>query len=249
MAHVKGTVVGLPSGKCGDIVYRIRYGESFMYKACKDFHKSESDASKAIRERMTAMSEFGAIVRSIPELYFIWKKSNVKAKAAYHKIQKFNAKRFDRKRPTTNNRIVPDFGFLCPVNEIDFDRNGINMNIEIDSLPEIDHLIKKFIAIYVVCVYEPVRAEAKYFNLFAFCKDLGLCSTKVPLEINRPFDDELSQLVSGYKKGIIYFEMIPVDEFGKPLLYSDSYSKEFELEAIELKADEQEIENVLDFVI
>jgi hypothetical protein len=233
MAKLKGTVVGLPSGKCGDIVYRIRYGEPFMYKACQDFHKSESDASKAIRERMRVMSEFGSIVRSIPELYTIWKKSKVKAKAAYHKIQKFNAKVFDRKRPTIKNRIVPDFGFLCPVSEIEFDRSGIYIKTEIDKLPEIDQLIKKFIAINVVCVYEPISAEAKYFNLFAVSKDLGLCLTGVPLEINFLFEEEISQLVSGYKKGIIYFELIPMDETGNPLMYSDDYSHEFELGVME----------------
>jgi len=227
MARIHGAVVGSPSGKCGDIVYKIRYGEPFMYKACMDFHKSESDASKAIRERMTAMSEFGAIVKSIPELYLIWKKSPVKAKAVYHKIQKFNAKRFDRKRPTTSNRIVPDFGFKCPVSEIVFDKSGIYMTTEIDNLPDEYPLINKFIAVTVVCVYEPISREMKYFNLFALRKDLGLCSTKVPLEINFPFEEELSQLVSGYKKGIIYFEIIPVDDLGRPLTYSDSYIKEF----------------------
>jgi hypothetical protein len=244
MARIHGAVVGSPSGKCGDKVYRIRYGEPFMYKACTDFHKSESDASKAIRERMTVMSEFGAIVRSIPELYLIWKKSSVKAKAVYHKIQKFNAKRFDRKRPTISNRIVPDFGFKCPVSKIEFDRSSIDLTAEIGDLSEKFPLINKFKAICVVCVYEPISTEMKYFNLFALSKDLGLCSMNVPVEINFPFEEELSQLVSGYKKGIIYFEIVAVDELGRPLTYSDSFIKEFELEGVECKE-----ETVMDFVI
>jgi hypothetical protein len=233
MASLKGPVVGLPSGKCGDIVYRIRYGESFMYKACQDFHKSESDASRAIRERMLVMAEFGSIVRSIPELYTIWKKSKVKAKAAYHKIQKFNAKIFDRKKPTINNRIVPDFGFLSPVSEIEFDSLGLYIKTETDKLSETQHLIKKFIAINVICVYEPISSEKKYFELFALRKDLGLCLTAVPLEINFQFEEEISQLVSGYKKGIVYFELVPVDESGNPLIYSEYYSHEFDLEKAE----------------
>ena len=235
MARVKGVVVGLPSGKCGDIVYRIRYGQTFMYKASKDFHKSESDASRAIRERMIVMAEFGSIVRSIPELYIIWKKSKVKAKAAYHKIQKFNAPVFDRKRPTTKNRIVPDHGFLSPVREIEFDSTGIYIKTEIDKLPEIYHLIKKFIAISVVCVYEPISPEMKYFELFALRKDLGLCLTEVPIEIDFQFEEEISQLVSGYDRGIIYFVIAAVDESGEPIGYSDFYSCETELKkAIEV---------------
>ena len=230
MARLKGTVVGLPSGKCGDIVYRIRYGVPFMYKACKDFHKSESEESKAGREKMTPMSEFGSIVRSIPELYIIWKKSKVKAKAAYHKIEKFNAKAFDRKRPTTENKIVPDFGFKCPINQIEFDREGIYIRTEIGDFGETYNLISTFTAINVVCVYEPISAEAKYFELFAVRKDVGLCQPGEPIEIKFEFEEETKELVSGYKKGIIYFELIALDKSGNPIVYSDDYCKEFELE-------------------
>jgi hypothetical protein len=233
MARLHGEVVGLPSGKCGDVVYRIRYGETFMYKACQEFHKSESYASKAIRERMKVMAEFGAIVRSIPELYLIWKKSKVKAKAAYHKIQKFNAKQFDRRRPTTNNQLVPDHGFYSKVSEIEIDSGGICMKTKIDDISEQYPEINKFIAILVVCVYEPIIEGTKYFDLFALRKDLGLCSMGVTLELNFQFEEEINRLVSGYSKGIVYFEMIPVDEFGTPLAFSDAYSKEFELEGVE----------------
>ncbi len=243
MARVKGIVVGLPTGKCGDIVYKIRYGQSFMYKACQDFHKSESDASKAIRERMKVMSEFGSIVRSVPELYLIWKEADVKAKAAYHKIQKLNAKLFERNRPTTINKIVPDHGFESPVSAIEFTSSGISIKTEMDKYEEIDKLIRKFVAVNVVCVYEPVNPEMKYFQMFAVRKDLGLCLTKVVLEIDFLFEEEIKQLVAGYKKGIVYFEIIPVDELGKPLSFSDYYAHEFELGEVE-----EEKENVLESV-
>jgi hypothetical protein len=69
--------------------------------------------------------------------------------------------------------------------------------------------------------------------LFALRKDVGLCLPGEPIEIRFEFENEISQLVSEYKKGIIYFELIPIDKSGNPLAYSNYYSLEFELEVTE----------------
>jgi len=74
MAILRRQVLGDPSGRIGGINNRIVGDKVIQAQACTNFHKSESEASVAIRNRMTPMVAFAKAVISFPELKAFWKK-------------------------------------------------------------------------------------------------------------------------------------------------------------------------------
>jgi hypothetical protein len=134
MGIANESVVGEVLGKVGGHTLRKRYDKTVVSENCKDFHKSESDASKALRDKMDPMCCFARNVMAFPELKEIWKNTtNIKAKAPFYEIEKLNWRLLNSLRPTINNKIIPGNGFQCPVNSLAFDHTGIRMEIRPES--------------------------------------------------------------------------------------------------------------------
>jgi hypothetical protein len=230
MGIANESVVGEISGKVGGHTLRKRYDKTVVSENCKEFHKSESEASKAVRNKIDPMCSFARNVNAFPELKEIWKNTtNVKAKAPFYKIERFNGHLMNPLRPTINNRIVPGSGFQCPVNSLAFDHTGIRMEIRPASPnPEIIPFIKYYSALFIMCLYEPVDTGVKYYMMQRSRTELTDCEPGKAAMIEIPFNEEQGKAVKAYKKWILYFVLVVRDDEGRVLGHSMEFNSERE---------------------
>jgi hypothetical protein len=230
MGVANESALGEVSGKVGGHTLRKRYKKTIVYENCHDFHKSETEASKAVRNKMDPMVSFARNVKAFPELEEIWRRAtNVKGKAPFYKIEKLNWHLLNPTRPTINNRIIPGTGFQCQVNSIKFDHSGIRMEIRPESFDKhIIPLIKYYSALFVICLYDPVDTGAKYFTIQRSRAELTDCEPEKLSMIDIPFNEEQGKVVEAYKKWILYFVLIIKDAEGRVLGNSEGFNCEFE---------------------
>lgn len=235
MGMLRYRTLGDPTGRTGNVIARIRNDNVVTYARPEHFNKSESEASEAVRKRMKPMSQFAANICTVPELKFFWEREQVVgAKAAFHKVEKVNAKKFDPRRPTTENIIVPGGRSGCKLDSAAIHKEGIRVAICI-SIPHLKDisLVKKYKLLFIVCFYDPVNKKAAYFSFrnikteFAEWTMEEAENSKV-LDINLQFTEEEKKVFFLYKKSILYYTFITADGNGNLVDCSKSDNREFE---------------------
>jgi hypothetical protein len=218
------------SGRLGNIIFRQRNGKTVAYRVPGKIKKSESEASVAVRKKLTPMSQFAANICSLPELKFLWEfKKDIKAKSAYHKIEKYNARLFDSLRPTIRNRIVPE-GFGCNLDSIILNKDELRAEISFSRRAFAkEEEIKKFLIIFVICFYDPIDKKDVYFTFYNIYKQVTDWSPGTPLETEYQFIEDQGEIFSCYRKSILYYTVFTIDGEGCYLEHSSSKSREIEI--------------------
>jgi hypothetical protein len=231
MAVLRNQVLGDPSGKLENVVSKICGPKVVLAKACKNFHKSESEASVAIRNRMIPMAAFAKAVISFPELKVFWKKDKSKyGRTSFNEVQKYNAKYLDPLRPTLKNRLVDEYGYEFNINP--FTLNSAGISLEISSIAwddKIFPLVNQISALFIVNLYDPLVSKNKQFQLFTSRVELVDIPFDQNIIIEIPFSEEVGNIVSSYKKGIVYFILMAKDKNLLVLAHSRNVSAEFDL--------------------
>jgi len=224
------SALGDVSGKVGRETRRERYGKTVVYRECQDFHKSESEASKANRNKFGMLGKFARTVKAFPELEAIWRSAkNIKAHAPINRIEQVNAKYMGPGRPTINSKIIPEKGFKCRVNSLAFDQTGIKMEIKPESLDEkVIPFIKYYSALFVIGLYDSEDKAREYCTMLGARSELEDCEPEKLTNIYIPFNEEEAKLISGYKEWILYFVLIIKNEEGEVLGNSVSFASEFD---------------------
>jgi hypothetical protein len=222
-------VMGDHTGKIGDLIYRLRNGKIVVYRAPVKIKKSNSKASKDIRKKLKPMSRFAAEVCSIPELKHIWSTAKqYKAKAAYHKVEQANKNNITPKRPTLNTMIVPDKGFKLNVNSAIANKNKVSIVITLGKeLVDYYEGLNAFMVIILLCFYDPLKKEDEYFDFCKIRTHLTKWEIDNPAEILFKFSKKEGEIFSKYKKAILYFTLLAIDQENYYLAHSLQWSNEF----------------------
>jgi hypothetical protein len=231
MAILKNQVLGDPSGKVGGIVNRIVGDKVVQAQACTNFHKSESEASVAIRNRMTPMVAFAKAVISFPELKAFWKKDKRKyGTSAFNEIQRYNAKYLDPFRPTLKNKLVDAGNFDCIIESFMFNSSGIQIEFLLNiSKVLLTTEIKHSSALFLTCLFDPIDSNEKYFKIITSRCELYDNPSDQNIKFGIPFDNELAGIVALYKKAIVYFVLVINDQINSVVNNSENIAAEFDL--------------------
>jgi hypothetical protein len=223
-------VMGDHTGKVGNLIYRRRNGKIVVYKVPEKIKKSESQASKDIRKKLKPMSQFASEVCSFPELKLIWESdTRYKAVAPYHKVEQANKNLVTPDRPTINCRIVPDFGFKLNVNSVEANKEKVSIVVTVEKeLVDYYKQLKGFIVIILLCFYDPLKKEEKYFDFQRIRLNLTEWEVDKPVEVLFDFSEKEGEIFSKYKKTILYYTLLAFDNENYFLAYSESMPKEFD---------------------
>jgi hypothetical protein len=231
MGRLKNTILGDVTGKVGNIVFRVKGKKSFLYASPKKVKVSQKQEAKEARSKFTPLSKFASFINSIPELKYFWKKADIVASSAYHKISKENYAAFLPNMPTVNNIITPGFRGFCggdPVTISNIDKSGIRIEAflklnEFIPLPEETSVI----ALAVICFYSPIKRWGEYFNLDKIIKDNAEIQIDELFEIRLPFTEELQNKYYSFRNSILYFTFITRDSNGQPIRFTMNHKSEF----------------------
>jgi hypothetical protein len=231
MGRLKNTILGNVTGKVGNIVFRVKGKKSYAYAKPQKVKVSQKQEAKEARSKFTPLSKFGSFINSIPELKYFWKKADIAAGSAYHKISKENYKAFLPTRPTVNNFITPGFRGFCggdPVTISNIDKSGIR----IEAFLKMNEYILRpeetsITALAVICFYSPIKRWGNYFNLDKIIFDNAEIQIDELFEIRLPFTEELQNKYYSYRNSILYFTFITKDKNGRPIRFTMNHKCEF----------------------
>jgi len=231
MGRLKNTILGDITGKVGNFVFRVKGKKSYLYERPKKVRVSQKQEAKEARSKFTPLSKFASFINSIPELKYFWKKTDIVASSAYHKISKENYAAFLYNRPTVNNRITTGFKGCAggdPVTLSEIDKSGIR----IEAFLRMEEFIPKkeeteVSAIAVICFYNPIKRWGKYFVFDKIIKDNIEIQIDELFEIRLPFTEELLKKYYSFRNSILYFTFITKDKTGNPIRFTLNHTCEF----------------------
>jgi hypothetical protein len=127
MADVNKKILGTFKGKIGDLVFRERNGKLFVFSKPKKYKKTKSIKLKNERNKFATVVQLANIIKNIPDLYLIWKNSELPGSNAYQRIIKNNLKLTNGTEISINNILFPPgLDFNINIKEIYQSKNKIN---------------------------------------------------------------------------------------------------------------------------
>ena len=165
MAEMKGGLLGKPSGKVGDMVYRIKNKKVLAYQLNKTYNKSYSDKALKNEDLFTKVSAFANFLNQSPLLKQIWVLSKTPGAYSNLKIYKYNHKSIKLWGISSDTRILPTNFTYKNKNVI---LNKSKLTLEFLS-PEENKLYKSqthdfsgpYTFIAVIYAIDPVNAESE----------------------------------------------------------------------------------------
>ncbi len=217
MAKLNKKIVGNPSGKVGDVVFRNLNGKTFAIPFKGSNKISNSPACVNNRKRFASAIAFSKLVNSFPDLNKIWRTSSLPGYTGFNKIMKINLPLFVNNLPTVHNVISPP-GFNIKIDNFSF----FPQLLSVDFTPS-KTFNKTFIVNIIIFLFEP--HNKKYIPPFIFIpKTLELSditkSISSSFALSLSTDD--SRIISKYSKSIIYFSLSHTTSAS--FIFSDSTS-------------------------
>jgi hypothetical protein len=231
MGRLKNKILGDVTGKVGNVVFRTKHKESYMYAVPQKVKISQTPQAKRARNKFIPLSNFASFINSIPELKYFWTISVIKASSTYHKISKGNYRAFLFNRPTVDNMITTGFKGHWgddPVTISNIDKSGVR----IEAFLDMDKSIllaeeTEITSIAVVCFYNPIEREGNYFDLHKIIRDKVEIQIDELFELRLSFTGEMLNSYYSYRNSILYFTLITKDKNGKPIRFTTNHTCEF----------------------
>ena len=219
MARKKPSVLGEPSGKIGDVVYKKRNGKTYISKAAETFNPSQLPHEIDKRNKQKVNGKFASIINQNILLHDIWEKEKFPCTNAYNKINKVNYHLCSPAGPAANAQITPG-GFKLAADEINIHPDKIEISLRPVKLQK-DETIIKFIII--LSLTTPKR-RSKKTNDFEFLMMENYEAGKTRLTFT--FSKEEAAPVKKYKNKTIFLAAVTMDKENKILRWSETLARD-----------------------
>lgn len=165
MAEMKGGLLGKPSGKVGNMVYRIKNKKVHAYQLNRTYKKSFSDKALKNESLFAKVSAFANFLNKSPLLKQLWILSKRPGTYSNLKIYKYNHKSIKLWGISSEARILPT-NFTYRNKNVILDKNSLTFEF---LSPEINKLYKSqtqdfsapFTFIAVIYAVDPVNPESE----------------------------------------------------------------------------------------
>ncbi|MCB0744661.1 MAG: hypothetical protein KDC67_12200 [Ignavibacteriae bacterium] len=221
MAQIKNNVLGNPSGKLGQLVFRTLNGKTFVSVRTKKYKATKSKLAKVVRNGFKENNLLASTINKNEMLKLIWQSAKIDARSAYTKILKTNLKLSLNNGVTISNVLVPKSN-LSIESSITFLDNG-ELKICINK-KSIDKFLKS-------------KSELNCFACFFFTEPTGKNRKPFQAELltSNVFESDKNNVAffyksvtnKSYKKAIVFSSLVITKE-SKISKWSSTNVKEFQ---------------------
>ncbi len=214
MALLKSPVIGVPSGKVGDLIIRNRNGKSFYYKAPVNFKISKSAAAVQGRSNFASTVALALSVNSSPMLKEIWKVAKVPGTNAYQKLIKNNAKLVRSGLLTTSNKITPE-GLPLDLNSAAIENSKLILSMNCQPASDLT-----FPAIFLIYLYFGETSGA----IIPLIKKISEPAPGGKYYLETDLDSRIKRLFSKDPSPIVFISLIGGTTFKKKVYWTSTAS-------------------------
>lgn len=224
MGRLYKPVLGRASGKVGDIVFRYTNGNIFITS-----HKGTNKISTSTncvnnRLRFAAVVRFAKTVNKLPDLKLIWKKSRKKGATGYSQIITQNINSIFDNNVTTSNIITPP-GFFVTVKDVVLTNSTVSLSVLLGS-SRTQLTGFEYVSNFIIAFSDPISDAIPDKALILSTESNVTPSETEFVETSALYNNSGIQIMSMYKKAIVFFAITKVVSENKPCLFSSSYATE-----------------------
>jgi hypothetical protein len=224
MAQVKKKVLGTVHGAVGDMVFREKFGNSYVGMRPKSFVPGKDDASIARRKRFKMVVEFGRSVNVIKQLKYFWDVYGPQKMSPYNYIVKKNYLNVLPDDVSNTALLVPDLGFSITTPTINITNTRITVTVPALGLNTgIDTNIEKSIVLKAILFFKtPVDVNYKPFEFLSLESSSQTLTLTDPIVFNIPLSDYGTQIYDMYSARKGFFALVTTDINNKPIRFSNT---------------------------
>lgn len=225
MARFIPGVLGTPSGKSQNQVYRIVNGKPFVSNRPEKYNISQTKQAKNSRLSFGTIVQFAKTITSFPELAYCWKNAKIKGTSPYHRVLKHNLPLTQDGALTLRCQIIPK-GFECIFNcELTEDRVFLfNFDITSSGLKASNFEVNA----YTIVALFNTTAKKSELKLLSNSKSIITTGKPGEIKFSISFPDSEKKLINKHKKIIVYSAIIILKD-GVLHKHSSSFAKELEI--------------------
>lgn len=232
MAIINKRIIGTPTGKIGNIVYRNINGKVFASSRPDKYNASQSKAAKSNRNRFRTVIAFCKYVNSIPELKSIWKVAQVNSFTSFNKLVKLNIHHVSESNLSLKNIITPPTAphqIYFYVKEFSLTDKKINFSFSLsNSLP-----FPPNARLYLITAsFNPKRKNYKSFDFFHNIVELEDIKNSKVIDIKIQHLTGQKMVLHKYKMCICYAAIVFESSQPKKAIFTETISKKFYLTEI-----------------
>ena len=227
MALIKGSILGLLSGKFGSFTARIYNGETILAVRPSNFIISHSPAVTANRKKFSICTQLAKAVSGIEDLNQIWDKLRLPRTSVYNIVISKNIKYADIKRPTAQNIITPGGGFNLAVESAVIAADKITINLPALNGQANFSADEKVLSISMLLIgFDPVNAENDYFKIMSFGHTEADYNPANLLEVIVNLDQFHQNELARYNHRVLLISAAAKDVNGEIVQYSTTCGSE-----------------------
>jgi len=219
MGRLSGGVFGFPSGKAGDVIFRVRNGKVYFCAAPGSRKKEPSEKAAKILSRFAFCSSFSSAAGKIRIFRELWGNSSVEAESLHNRIMKININRVKPEYDLSGLLLTPEGEkFESSLTAVQF--NGSRIFISFSPVEDATPGEKIISVQGVLLLTDPADEENKPFKLIpVYSKDEDFApGSPLNFEINP--DDYAIEMINAYRIRKIICNLIIKDLQNHPLKIS-----------------------------
>jgi hypothetical protein len=225
MARLKKQVLGTVSGAVGDILFRVRNGNTFVGTRPASFMPGMDTASVNRRMRFALTTKLCRTINSVPELKTIWRAVTPSRLTQYNMMVKLNYNNVSHNNVSGFIKLVPEIGFGVTVTSIIID--SANLEVELQSIGTnsgIDPVTETYFKLAGVMVLsDPTDPQNAPFTFMRVIFEDAPLDISNPLNFQVAFMDQISQLISQYQVQQVFLTLLTLDINKNPVQYSNTF--------------------------
>jgi hypothetical protein len=225
MGHLTGSIFGLPSGRAGDIIFRVRNGKPVFYLSPYKPRIITSEQIKRNNTRFKFCASFCSAIYKIVILRNSWQESSIKSATKYNKMMKVNLTIIGPDPDISGLKLIPDEGkFTLDTTEIILDDSMLMM----ETLPYTGVVAgEKRISLQgVLKLSLPEDVNNKPVRFIPFYSKDEYLTPGVSLNFLVNFETQMQELIKKYTKKTLLYNFAVKDLQA----VADIFSKESYLE-------------------
>ena len=224
MGKLTKTVLGRPSGRVGDIVFRQMAGNSYMSARPSEYPKSNDPAVLARRANFSLLTKFGSAVNSIEGLKGFWKDYAPTGLSPYNLMCRTNHPFVADGVIDDRARIVPVLGFEASASSLELTRAQLSVVIEaLGSESGINEVVETDICLAAVVHFsnpdDATNAPNEMIALLSASQAIDLLN---PLTFDINLDNVEGQIFDAYQDYKVFAAVYTLDADDEPVHFSNT---------------------------
>lgn len=225
MARIEASVLGNLSGKLGQLVARVRKGETILAASPSGYTVPQTPEAIARRQKFKVTIQLAKVINEISDLYKIWNKVKSPKLSVINMIVKKNYQYSDSQNPTADNILTPG-GFQISVTSSAVAADSITIELPaLNTQATFSADEKTLSATIFLVMFDPTDNSQDYFKILKFNHTEANYDPTQTLEIVSNLDQFQQNELAGYGQKLVLLSLATKDADDKIVQYSTTYGK------------------------